>query len=296
MNVDYNTHCYNIKKNTYKSGFLDNSVDATYIIHLKNNGRIEHIQEQLKEFQPTKNVYIVYNEGFKNCKKKLIEQISYQDLTDAFLQCFKHANENNYNNVLILEDDFIFSPNIKQFNNLQSINSFLNEKKSEEFIYYLGCNPILVLPCTSDLKHYKSFKSCSTHAIIYSKQARTKELNLNYKHWDVIIENGIQNRYLYYIPVCYQTYPDTENKASWSEKDNVVIGYFKNLIIKILNLDKKPEPGFSILYFISKIVIPLMFVLSGIIIILIFYYIIRIIIYSNKYMKNVKSTKHYKEK
>ena len=130
MNINYNTHCYNIKKNTYKNGFLDSSVDATYIIHLRNNGRIEHIQEQLKEFQPTKNVYIVFNEGFKNCNKKLIEQISYQDLTDAFLQCFKHANENNYNNVLILEDDFIFNPDIKNFKNLQTINGFLNEKKN----------------------------------------------------------------------------------------------------------------------------------------------------------------------
>ena len=98
MDIDYNTRCYDIKKHTYNKGILDNSVDATYIIHLKDNGRFEHIQTQLKEYQPTKNVYIVYNKGFKKCSKKLIEQISYQDLSDAFLQCFKHANEHNYNN------------------------------------------------------------------------------------------------------------------------------------------------------------------------------------------------------
>jgi hypothetical protein len=281
MDINYNTHCYNIKKNTYKNGFLDSSIDATYIIHLKNNGRIEHIQEQLKEFQPTKNVYIVYNEGFKNCDKKLIQQISYQDLTDAFLQCFKHANENNYNNVLILEDDFIFSHDIKQYDNLQAINSFLNEKKNEEFIYYLGCNPILVVPYTSNLKHYKSFKSCSTHAIIYSKQARTKELNLNLKHWDVIIENSIQDRYLYCKPLCYQTYPDTENKSSWSEKDNVVIGYLKNKIIQTLNLDKNAEPGFSIIYLIAKFITPFIILFSFGIFFYFIYYIIYILIKGN---------------
>ena len=275
MNVDYNTHCYNIKKYTYKNGFLDYSVDATYIIHLKNNGRIEHIQEQLKKYQPTKDIYIVYNEGFKKCNKKLIEQISYQDLTDAFLQCFKHANEKNYNNILILEDDFIFSPDIKQIDNLESINKFLNEKKNEEFIYYLGCNPILIIPFSYDLKHYKSHKSLSMHSIVYSKKARTATLNLNLKHWDVIVENGIQNKYLYYIPICYQTYPDTENKASWSEKDNIVIGYLKNKIITTLQLDKTPEPGFSILYFIAKVIIPLIILFAILFVAFLIFYLIK---------------------
>jgi len=275
-------------------GILDDSIDATYIIHLKDNGRLEHIQEQLKEYHPTKIVYIAFNKGFKKCEKKLIEQVSYQDLTDAFLQCFKHANQNNYNNVLILEDDFIFSPNIKKPENIQSINDFLNEKKNEEFIYYLGCNPILVLPCSTDLKHYKSYKSCSTHATVYSKKARTKELNLNLKHWDVIIENGIPNKYLYYMPVCYQTYPDTENKKTWSEKDNIAIGYAKNKIITVLNLDKTPEPGFSIIYFFAKFIIPFLLLFSIGMILFVIYYIFLTFTYNDKYFKKNNFRKNRK--
>jgi hypothetical protein len=198
--------------------------------------------------------------------------------------------------VLILEDDFIFSSNIKEFDNLQSINSFLNEKKNEEFIYYLGCNPILVLPCTIDLKHYKSFKSCSTHAIIYSKQARTKELNLNYKHWDVIIEKSIKNKFLYYIPVCYQTYPDTENKSSWSEKDNIVVGYLKNHVIKILNLDESPEPGFSIIYFIAKCIIPFIILFSFVILFYFIYYLFYILIKGKTILKISKKNINSKHK
>ena len=253
MEIDYNTHCYKFEKNNYEKGILDNSVDATYIIHLSDNGRLNHIQEQLKEYQPTKTVYIVFNQGFKKCKKKLIEQVSYQDLTDAFLQCFKHANEQNYDNILILEDDFIFSPRIKDPKNITCVNDFLNSKKDEEFIYYLGCNPIVIVPYSYNLKQYKSYKSCSTHAIVYSKKTRTKPLNLQLKHWDVIIENGIPNRYLYYTPLCYQTYPNTENKLTWSNKDNIVVSYSKNAIISLLNLDVSPEPGFSIIYFVSKL-------------------------------------------
>jgi hypothetical protein len=294
MDVNYNTRCYKLQKYIYDTGILDDSVDATYIIHLKDNGRYEHIQEQLKEYHPTKIVYIAFNKGFKKCEKKLIEQVSYQDLSDAFLQCFKHANNNNYNNVLILEDDFIFSPNIKKRENIKSINDFLNKKKNEEFIYYLGCNPILVVPCTIDLKHYKSYKSLSSHAVIYSKKTITKTLNVNLKHWDVIIENGVQNKYLYHIPLCYQTYPETENKQTWFEKDNIAIGYAKNKIIELLNLDKTPEPGFSILYFFAKVIIPFVFLLSTGIFIFLIYYIFITITYDGKYIKNNKNTKFKK--
>jgi hypothetical protein len=254
MNVDYNTHCYNFKKMRYNEGFLDDSVDATYIIHLKDNGRLDHIYQQLAEYQPTKTVYIAFNLGFKNCKKELIEQVSYQDLSDAFLQCFTHANEHGYNNILVLEDDFIFSPKIKERENLKSMQQFLKSKNREAFVYYLGCNPILIAPCTTDFSHYRVFKSFSMHAIIYSKEARNISLlPLEEKHWDVIVEKGVKNRYMYCNALCYQTYPDTENKQTWSEKDNIIIFYLKEFVIKTLGLDKQPEPGFSILYLIAKI-------------------------------------------
>jgi len=291
MDIDHNTHCYNIKKQTYKSGFLDASVDATYIIHLKDNGRLDHIQGQLNMYHPTKTVYIVFNDGFKKCDKRLIEQVSYQDLTDAFLQCFKHANKRGYKNVLILEDDFIFSPEIKKNPvDINNVNKFLNQNREKEFIYYLGCNPIIIRPCTSDLNHYKSYKSCSMHAIVYSQGSRSRPLDLSLKHWDVIIENAISNRYFYYKPLCYQTYPDTENKLTWSEKDFAVIGYLKNAIIKGLKLDIKPEPGFSILYFAAKVLNLLVFFLFLVIIICIIYYLYSLIIpvISKSIIKNKK--------
>ena len=99
----------------------------------------------------------------------------------------------------------------------------------------------------------------------------------------VIIENGIPNRYLYYTPLCYQTYPNTENKLTWSNKDNVLISYSKNAIISLLNLDVSPEPGFSIIYFISKMIAPI----SVIVIILL--YILNSIIYANYKNNNKKS-------
>jgi len=81
---------------------------------------------------------------------------------------------------------------------------------------------------------------------------------------------------------CYQTYPNTENKLTWSNKDNIVVSYSKNKTISLLNLDVSPEPGFSIIYFISKMMIQM-----SVIVIVLLYYIYYIIIYRN--YKNKKS-------
>ena len=50
--------CYHFKKITYSHGLLDETVDATYIIHLEGNGRYDDILNQLEQFQP--NMYICY--------------------------------------------------------------------------------------------------------------------------------------------------------------------------------------------------------------------------------------------
>jgi hypothetical protein len=262
MDIQYNSKCYTFEKKTYQNGLLNKSVDATYIIHLKNNGRYEHIEKQLAEYQPTNVVYIVLNQGYKKCGKKLIDQAPDQDLTDAFLQCFKHADENGYGNILILEDDFIFSPEVKNQSTLKTIDAFLNKKKDEAFIYYLGCVPLLILPY--DWNHYISLKSLTCHSIVYSKKSRELfNKNIYHKHWDVILEKSISNKYLYCKPLCYQLFPETENKKTWAEKDKTALmGWLKNATINTLHLDKEAEFGFFVLYCISKILCILFVILA----------------------------------
>ena len=78
-------------------GMFDESVDATYIIHLVNNGRYEHIMEQLSKYHPTSTVYILMNKGYKNAVKQPFITNSSLDLVDAFITVFKHAKK--YNNI-----------------------------------------------------------------------------------------------------------------------------------------------------------------------------------------------------
>jgi hypothetical protein len=61
--------CYTFEKLNYESGFLDATVDVTYIIHLENSQRYDNIIKQLEKYKPTKLVYILKNKGFSKCHK-----------------------------------------------------------------------------------------------------------------------------------------------------------------------------------------------------------------------------------
>ena len=253
MNLHENSKCYTFKELNFDRGVLDDIVDCTYIIHLEGNGRLDHIHKELKQVQPTKKVVIMFNKGFKKCKKQLIEQVSYQDLTDAFLQCFKNAKQNHYKNILILEDDFIFDPKIKDPFHVKNIHRFIKARQDEAFIYYIGVLPLIIYP-TTDLYSYNALKTLTMHSVIYSEKViqNYDSLNLEGKHWDVIMDQNITNRYLYFKPLCYQTFPETENKQTWFEKDgNRIISYVKNVFIKLFKMDIDPTIGFCFFYMFS---------------------------------------------
>jgi len=245
---------YKFKKIIFNDGFLNNSTDATYIIHLEGNGRYEHIQKQLSEYHPTNIVYILYNKGYKKSKKKSFINSSSLDLIDAFLKVFKHANKKNYNNILILEDDFIFSKEIKKKEHIDKVNDTINNLEDINFLYLLGCIPYTQIPY--DLCNYRII-STGTHAVIYSKKNRNKTLKINQqyiKDWDAFNNQNI-NRITYYIPLCYQLFPETENSKIWCKDINnfmFIISKHIHKVFKFFGLDNQVEPGTSIIYFLSK--------------------------------------------
>jgi len=251
--------CYEFEKILYKNGFFDKIIEVTYIIHLRDNGRIEHIREQLEEYNPSKIVYIVYNEGFKKCEKSKHVTNPPTDLIETNLNILKHSMQNKYKNILILEDDFIFNPKIKEQHHINNVVSFIKQKQYEPIFYLLGCAPIIQLPY--DYYHNRPILSGGNHAVIYNDKMREIILSVkqeNIKDWD---EFGIwfAHRYAYYIPLCYQLFPETENSKFWGGDNNYIIGFIKQLgpsILKMLNMDKTVEPGYTILYVFSKLILP----------------------------------------
>ena len=255
--------CYNFEKLNYESGLLDTNVDVTYIIHLENSGRYDNILKQLEKYKPTKTVYILLNKGFSKCNKTGIES-SHADLTDCYLQIFKHAQKQNFDNVLILEDDFVFNDKIKEKEHIKNINNFLEKKAGDNFIYFLGTIPWFLIPY--DSYNYRCICSSGTHSVIYSKSHRDDFLEnfskrMMVKDWDINYNINFTSRFIYYTPLCYQICDNSNNSKNPKFQNKYlvfaseVVKYCNyNIVFKILGLDKNPEPGYSIFYFYSKII------------------------------------------
>lgn len=215
---------YEFEEINYDSGFLDKSVDATYVIHLIGNGRLESVQQQINEKNPSKTTYILYNSGYKSGLKSDYIKTPAQDLVDAFIIIFKHSKDNNYKNILILEDDFVFSKNIESHTNI--INEFIKTKNDERFIYLMGCVP--VNSAKYDENHRKRINSIGTHGIIYSDKFITKTLEKRLKNisdWD-LFTNKEKNAYMYKNALIYQPFPVTENSKMWGKTSGGDIGKF----------------------------------------------------------------------
>ena len=246
--------CYRFEKVAGKNPLFFN-VDATYVLHLEDNGRLEHVRKGLRDFFPSKNTFILFNKGAKKCKKNLPKQTSVYDIVDANLAIFRDAREKNYRNILILEDDFFFHKDIR--NHTQQVDAFILKKQDEEFSYFLGCIPWVVIPY--DWNHYRVLVGVAAHAVIYSKNYRDEILKTAQPaidDWDTY-QMRFMNRYMYFKPLCYQLFPETENSKIWG-KDNFFLFLIAKFVIplfRFLNLHKEAEPGYSIFYFFSKTII-----------------------------------------
>ena len=267
-----NNNCYKFHKITYNDGLLSKSVDATYIIHLEGNGRYKSITDQIKKYHITNIVYILLNKGYKKCKKDNRVKCAPSDILNANIKIFEHAKMNNYNNILVLEDDFILNDKIKDSFHINNINKFLLDHKNKKIIYALGCIPIIQSPY--DFYNSRIYVYGAAHSLIFSYKLYN-ELIIDYYNdkIDIIHDQYLTikypfNSYMYYTPLCYQFFPSTENSKYWiynsfpkSQNMSKIKECVSNFSLKctkafnhLIKIDKQPEPGFTIYYTISKII------------------------------------------
>jgi len=245
-----NNHCYKFEEIHYKKGLFDSFVDTTYVITMVNSNRHINFKKQLDEYKPTKKIFILYNYGYKYCNKILKENIPPYDLMDAYFNILHHSKNNNFNNILILEDDFIFNPIIKNKSIINEINLFLKKNVDKKICFNLGGIPILLYPNINIYKNiYKTLFCLTSHGILYNKNIQNdilcKKTQDKNKHWDEFLTKNY-NIYIYKEPLCYQTFPKTDNQKYWSGSD--LNKYITLKIIKILKLDKQIQPGYKIIY------------------------------------------------
>jgi hypothetical protein len=247
MGSTSDSSCYRFEKLEFDSNSALLNIDATYVIHLENNGRLDSVRRQLNEFRPTKEVFILHNKGYKHCDKDAFINKAHLDLIDAFLYIFKDAQKKDYKHILILEDDFIFNKKIKEKRVQQNIMNFINNKNYD--IYALGRIPLLqqVYNNTTNISLYGG----ACHAMIYSRNYINKTLQKdrrNIKDLDDFTGETFR-LYMYNEPLCYQLFPETENQKNWG---NGSFGKTKLKLIKLLKLNTQVEPGYSIAYIVSR--------------------------------------------
>ena len=239
-------------------------VDATYVIHLMHNGRLESIKKEFTNYRLKGHNYILFNQGYKSGKKGTHINGPALDLLDAFLYIFQHAIDNNYNNILILEDDFFFDKLILNTVHQSRIKKYVQKEKFD--LYLLGCLPLI----SKEINDHTSriFVSTGTHAVIYSRHFMelTVKTNENSKlvytisDWDAY--KCMFKNYMYSIPLCYQLFPATQNRSEWGKGleannfiGNIVKQFVKSQIdyINLLQLDKTHILGYPIYYKNSKL-------------------------------------------
>ena len=257
------SNCYNFKELNFKYGIYDNSIDVSYILTLKNSLKIKNIHKQLTITKPTKKIFIVVNDGFKKCTKELPIQNKKYDTMHSYIEIFKHAKKNNYQNILILEDNFIFDKEITYLKHTTKINDFCSKNKNDNFILSLGSLPIVIFPYNEYF--YKSIISAGTYSMIYSRPFIDKTLNQkdNLKKindWNYYTNKTFKH-YIYYIPLCTQIFNDTNTDIKNQTPSFFGLKYIYLYFIKRNKLDKQSQPGFNNFYFYSKIISIFMFIL-----------------------------------
>ena len=273
--------CYRFEERLYNDGVFckrkrkqtqDQPVDATYIIHLEGNGRLTKINEELIRIHPTDKLWILHNKGYRNCHKEDYIDNPATDLIDCYYQVFRHANAHGYKNILVLEDDFFFDETFHEDPVIiDSIAEFMITKKDADFMYLLGCLPILQIP----IGQHRRTISLGTHACIYSLACRNRVLLYDQRKigdWDVW-HNLHSKKYIFHQPICYQLFPQTDNQKGWLSNylpvviQRIILIYIFIPFLQGLKLDQSANPGYSFFYSFSEY----LFYLIGILAIYIFY-------------------------
>jgi len=254
-----NNDCYSFElyKHNYNHGIFDSFIDCTYIITIPGSKRIQNIKNQLEKYILTKKIYILYNKTYKKCKKILKIYLPPYDLKDAYFTVMKHSVNQKHNNIIILEDDFILTPDIKNPFIIDEIKYNMNIHKNIPYYYNLGPLPLLFYPNfnLTHNSHYGLF-SVGSSAVIYNQLIQKdilKKENTTVKHWDFFLSLYYTNSF-YNIPLSYQIYEETENQSFWAcdNINNYVCQNFNNIIVnflKLFNLDKNSKDGHDSFYY-----------------------------------------------
>jgi hypothetical protein len=252
--------CYRYEYYNFSNGKFDDIVDCTYVLLMENSSRERSILETVSKYTLTSKCIIQYNKGYKNCKKDLKKQLPNHDLVHSLQTVFKHAIKSGYQRILVLEDDCTFDERINDPKVINDISSFIYNNDPK--IYSLGTPFHFSFPWEILFSNNQRLLfTGTTHAIIYNIKYMKEKCDTNFldnstdtefmRHWD---------KFTYYKPLAYQTFPDTENSGSWFFGLGLK-PFLNRVLFHPLELDKKAQPGFDKIILINKSICFIIFLL-----------------------------------
>lgn len=234
--------CYYTKSYTIDKGNYDGVIECTYVLLMENSKREEQILRQIEDAKITSKVVIQYNRGYKKCEKNLRVNKPNYDLEDALKNVFKHALNQGYSRIIVLEDDCQFDERIRDPIVVNDLRTFLDRRDPQ--IYNLG-TPISITSPFDILFHERNqrllYTTC-THAVIYNKKYMDNAIHRKFMLGHTDFEhNRTWSKYTYTYPLAYQIFEDTENKKEgWG-----YVSFIADILFKPLKLDTQVQPGFD---------------------------------------------------
>ena len=277
-------------------GLFDNYLDMVYIITMENSDRHEKMISELKKNKPYHKIKILYNKGFKNTNKVLPENGSNYDLVDANRHIFMDAMSNDYENILIFEDDVCFYENYTK-QDIENIGNFI--KTNNYDLYDIGpCGVSFCIPYIYDLNQYCVFFRTGSHSIIYNKCFIEKFFNETklIHHIDMYTNHIKFKKFNYYNQICYQLFPKTENQKTWfiACKEIFYFDFLSKIVMDIIfylithfKVDSSPK-YIPFIYNLNKLLGSTLVIITTLIILWIIYRIYKFLRFFYQYSINGK--------
>lgn len=239
------------------SGLFDSSIEHTYILTLVNSHRTQKALDQIHYYKPTSQYTVFYNKGFRMCSKNLYLQNSIHDINHAYYSLFKHSLSKNEKTILILEDDFVFDPQILSRPIYDELNDFMMHHDYD--MYSFGMLPFFTLPCLPTVRHYRVLFGAGAHCIVY-KDSFMKQYIIDYENNKMTTSIDLYwnqmrfKKYMFHKPLCYQPLSDTENKRNWAVHGIPSTYLGSDLMISAFQMNSHfPRHGFECVYAFSKV-------------------------------------------
>ena len=245
--VDAPAACYDVTEIVADTPPAMEHVAATYIVTMdSSSSRVRNCVAQVKEAWPTRRCFVVVNQGWKKCDKGKDVTSTSQDLLHANNFIFGDARRRFPGAaILVLEDDCTWAPTART--GLRDVDRFVAKHSEADFSYFLGCAPVpfALLPTTTPTTMRVRGIVGGSHAVVHSAARLARPL-VAHDHWldrhlDQQLWRQGNTAYAHWRPLAYQTWPVTANSASWETP--AIRG-----ALATLALDRRPEPGTSILY------------------------------------------------